>query len=337
MNKKLLIAIFTFFFGLFVFCAPIVLAQTTDQPSVEEMSQPPQSDTVQCQSGNFCPNVSVGSFQAGTVGQPISGNMLGQYIQSWYTLIIGIVGIIATVMLMWGGMKWLTSRGNSGVISDAKEIIWSAIIGLALTLLSWTILFLINPKLLEMQDVSLTNINYKGSVDTIMNYLRSGDVVLNNGVIYQGNKMLNTVDMALPPGVYSGERLQKFQQECNDFCGVSNGSTGGTVSGNYDQGFSCNCVATNGTGLTEAPHLNPESPTVPPLTEIIPGIKATPNATGGGYTLTWNDMGNQTFYDVIAGQAQQAGYNIEDHRNGNPPYLIITPQEQPGSVTIPNQ
>ena len=336
MNKKLLITLCTFIFGSLVFLTPIMMVSaTTTQPTVEEMSKPADT-SVQCRSGNFCPNVTVGSFKAGTAGQAISGKMLGDYIQSWYTLIISIVGIIATVMLMWGGMKWLTSRGNSGTISDAKDIIWSAIIGLVLTLLSWTILYLINPKLLEMQDISLANITYKGSVDTIINALREGKNVINDGMYYQPNPVLNTINAGIPPGNYSAEQMQQFQQQCTDLCSGTNNSEG-RLSGNYDQGFSCGCFDTaNGTGLPTSPTLTPEQPTVPPITDVIPGIQATPNRNGEGYTMTWNDMNNETYYNAVVGQAQLEGYTIEDHRNSNPPYVVITPQDTPGSVFIPN-
>ncbi|MBI5765861.1 hypothetical protein HZA71_01385, partial [Candidatus Falkowbacteria bacterium] len=55
---------------------------------------------------------------------------MSTYLAIWYGFIIGAVGILATVMIMWGGFKWLTSRGNATTISGAKETIWSAIIGL---------------------------------------------------------------------------------------------------------------------------------------------------------------------------------------------------------------
>ena len=118
---------------------------------------------------NFVPNITVGKdFVANSSYPAGDGSLLGKYIKAWYTLIISIVGIIATVMLMWGGMKWLTSRGNSGTISDAKDIIWSAIIGLVLTLLSWTVLNLINPSLLTMKDINIERIVYKGSSDPLI-------------------------------------------------------------------------------------------------------------------------------------------------------------------------
>ncbi|MFA4872242.1 MAG: pilin [Patescibacteria group bacterium] len=81
---------------------------------------------------------------------------LATYLAIWYGFIIGSVGILATVMIMWGGFKWLTSRGNATNISNAKENIWSAIIGLVLAFLSYTILYLINPALTVIKTPALT-------------------------------------------------------------------------------------------------------------------------------------------------------------------------------------
>lgn len=86
------------------------------------------------------------------------------YIAAWYGFIIGTVGILATVMIMWAGFKWLTSRGNSSTISDAKDIIWSSIIGLLIAFLSYAILHLINPNLTNIEMPSLAGI--KTSVTT---------------------------------------------------------------------------------------------------------------------------------------------------------------------------
>ncbi len=70
-----------------------------------------------------------------------------EYFQTIYSFILGAVAILSTVMVMWGGFKWLTSRGSQGDIGEAKKIITSSIIGLVLAFLSFTILYLVNPKL----------------------------------------------------------------------------------------------------------------------------------------------------------------------------------------------
>ena len=91
--------------------------------------------------------------------QEVAG--LGEYVQIWYSFIIGTVGILATVMIMYGGFKWLTSAGDSGKTKEAKEIIISSITGLVLAFLSYTILYLINPKLTIITSPALRRVEIK--------------------------------------------------------------------------------------------------------------------------------------------------------------------------------
>ncbi|MEI6287982.1 MAG: pilin [bacterium] len=81
------------------------------------------------------------------LGSKTTVSSFDEYISLWYQFFAGVVGVLVTVMLMWGGMKWLTSRGNSGTINEAKDIIISAIAGLILFFLSYTVLSLVNPRL----------------------------------------------------------------------------------------------------------------------------------------------------------------------------------------------
>ena len=108
----------------------------------------------------FCLNVSVGNIETMSLS-----NIFADYIIMWYNFIIGAIGILATVMIMYGGLKWLTSRGNSAAIGDAKEKISSALIGLVLVFLSYTILYLVNPNLtvIKMPKFpNVANVNYTG-------------------------------------------------------------------------------------------------------------------------------------------------------------------------------
>jgi hypothetical protein len=47
-----------------------------------------------------------------------------------------IVGIIAVVMIIWGGLKYITSGGDSGNVTGAKNTILYAIIGLIIVALA---------------------------------------------------------------------------------------------------------------------------------------------------------------------------------------------------------
>lgn len=54
--------------------------------------------------------------------------------------ILGLVSLIALIMVLYGGISWLTSAGNEEKISKAKKVLTAAIIGLVVIMLSWAIL-----------------------------------------------------------------------------------------------------------------------------------------------------------------------------------------------------
>lgn len=59
--------------------------------------------------------------------------------------VVGLVGVIAVVLILLGGFRWMTSGGNEENIAKAKGLLTSAIIGLFIVLASYTIAnFVIN-------------------------------------------------------------------------------------------------------------------------------------------------------------------------------------------------
>jgi hypothetical protein len=95
----------------------------------------------------------------------ISVPYLAEYIAAIYQYMVGIATILAIVMIMYGGFRWITAAGNPETIGRAKDTIVSAIIGLAIALGSYTILNLINPNLVEFKALSLISIE-KEAFDT---------------------------------------------------------------------------------------------------------------------------------------------------------------------------
>jgi len=75
---------------------------------------------------------------------------LNKIIAWFYYLIVGIAGLSAFVMLVWGGVQWLTSAGDPGKLGDAKDKIYSALLGLLIILGSWLIVNVINPELTRL-------------------------------------------------------------------------------------------------------------------------------------------------------------------------------------------
>lgn len=72
---------------------------------------------------------------------------LGAIIGWLYYLLVGLSGFAAFVMLVWGGVQWMSSAGNPAAVGDATKRIQSALLGLLLVLSSYIILQIINPGL----------------------------------------------------------------------------------------------------------------------------------------------------------------------------------------------
>ncbi|MFA6392172.1 MAG: pilin [Patescibacteria group bacterium] len=53
--------------------------------------------------------------------------------------VLGLLGLIAVIMILIGGFKWMTAGGNEEKIESAKKLLTSAIIGLVIILLAWAI------------------------------------------------------------------------------------------------------------------------------------------------------------------------------------------------------
>jgi len=87
---------------------------------------------------------------------------IGQYIQGIYNYALSIVGIIAAIVLMAGGVLWLISAGDASKITQAKELITGSVSGLIILSLSYVILLQINPNLTKFIPIS---VNYLAKVD----------------------------------------------------------------------------------------------------------------------------------------------------------------------------
>ena len=76
---------------------------------------------------------------------------IAEYIRVIYRYAIGIVGILAAVVLMIGGVLWIVAGGNATQIGEAKARIGAALTGLVLALTSYLILSTVNPALVNLQ------------------------------------------------------------------------------------------------------------------------------------------------------------------------------------------
>lgn len=72
------------------------------------------------------------------------------YIAEFYKFAIPASMLVATVLIMVGGVIWITSAGDQGRIAKAREFIINSIIGIIILMGSYLLLAAINPNLVNL-------------------------------------------------------------------------------------------------------------------------------------------------------------------------------------------
>lgn len=85
-------------------------------------------------------------------GMYISFPFLGEYISAIYKYAIVIAGIVSVILLVVAGIEWMMTGEN---IERAKKKIQNAIIGLILSVGSYTILYAVNPELVNLRSLKV--------------------------------------------------------------------------------------------------------------------------------------------------------------------------------------
>jgi len=58
---------------------------------------------------------------------------------SMINIVLGLLGIIAVIIIIYAGFKWMTAGGNEEQVGDAKKMLIQSIIGLAVIFSAWII------------------------------------------------------------------------------------------------------------------------------------------------------------------------------------------------------
>jgi type IV secretory pathway VirB2 component (pilin) len=100
-----------------------------------------------------------------TTFDPAGENALGTYLNIMLKIFIGICAVLAVIMIVVGGLEYMTSELLESK-AEGKERIKGAIFGLVLALGAYTLLYTINPALLDTDLASLKNQEVEGvSID----------------------------------------------------------------------------------------------------------------------------------------------------------------------------
>lgn len=118
--------------GMILFAAPAVFAQT---------------------------QITISSSVPGSYPQTSGTGGPGSFVANFYQFALAIGGVLAFGVIVYGGIKYMTSAGNPSGESDAKEWIEAALLGLLLLVGVYFILSVINPQLLNLNLPSLVSVD----------------------------------------------------------------------------------------------------------------------------------------------------------------------------------
>ncbi|MFH1455302.1 MAG: pilin [bacterium] len=96
-----------------------------------------------------------GAFQG--VGEPSNDN-LSKYLGQVFNYGIAVAVVLALIMIIWGGIIKMTTDSWSKK-DEANAKITNAIYGLGLALISWLLLYTINPNLVKFNSSNNTLLN----------------------------------------------------------------------------------------------------------------------------------------------------------------------------------
>ncbi len=83
-----------------------------------------------------------------------SDTTLAETIAKIIKIVLGFLGVIFIVLIIYAGFSWMTSAGNEEKISKAKKTMAAAVVGVAIIIAAYAITFFVIDKLLEASGVS---------------------------------------------------------------------------------------------------------------------------------------------------------------------------------------
>ena len=74
---------------------------------------------------------------------PDNPKSIGYIIADIIQIALGFLGIIFLTLIIYSGLKWLTSGGNDDTVSKARKVIVHAVIGLLIVLAAYSITYFV--------------------------------------------------------------------------------------------------------------------------------------------------------------------------------------------------
>lgn len=137
------------------------------------------TDACRSDARGFCVDTASVGFAAipGLEFLPFSGGDFGDLLIALYRFGLSIVGISALMMVLYGGVLYMTAGDNQGRLGKAKTSMGNALFGLVLALVAYLILFTINPDLVKKLKMQLPKLSYgTGQVENLSSIAALEDI-----------------------------------------------------------------------------------------------------------------------------------------------------------------
>jgi amino acid transporter len=79
----------------------------------------------------------------------IEGRNINQFIGSIIQTLLGVVGVIFLILIIYGGVTLMTAGGDTTKVQKSKDIITKAVIGLVIIMASYVIAYTISESLIK--------------------------------------------------------------------------------------------------------------------------------------------------------------------------------------------
>jgi hypothetical protein len=114
------------FASLFALAAPLAATASASAVSIQ---------------GNLCKgsNFQISATAGGSCGEGVDAGSFNNLLKKAVNIISAIVGVVAVIMIIVGGFKYITSGGDQQKIASAKSTLLYAIIGLVIVALAQVI------------------------------------------------------------------------------------------------------------------------------------------------------------------------------------------------------
>ncbi len=80
-----------------------------------------------------------------------AGNKLPVIVGNIIRIVLGLLGLIFLILVIYGGLRWMTAQGDSSAIESSRDTIVHAVIGLVIVLSAYTITAFVFDKLTQIE------------------------------------------------------------------------------------------------------------------------------------------------------------------------------------------